>query len=337
MTISELKNQLKFGRPERVYLFCGEENYLISSYIDKLKKLVIAEGTYELNYFEFEGASSLNEVRNACDVAPMFSERKLVLWNNPGIFKKPAGEEKAEDSALELISRIPDYTCLVLIEKEVDKRFKKVLNAVESNGSIVEFPLQKPEDLVKWIASVLSEKGRQIDIKAAYKLLEFSELGMGSIQNELDKLVLYTDGRDRITAEDIDKVTTKSLKSVIFDLTDAVALKKGEDALRILDEMLQQREPAARIMFMLSRQFRQMLEVKLLLQAGTDRKLIAGKLSIHPFTASKLIEQSKKFKLDELKVIVQKCLDADIAVKTGKMDDRMSLELLMAEIILSDY
>ena len=211
------------------------------------------------------------------------------------------------------------------------------MNAVEGSGKVVEFPMQKPEDLVKWIAAVLSEKGRQIDTRTAYQLIEYSDLGMGSIQNELDKLVLYTEGRDSITIDDVENVTTKSLKVRIFDLTDAVAQKRGDDALRLLDEMLQQREPVARILFMISKQFRQMLEVKLLLEDGIDRRQIPGTLAMHPFAASKLVEQSKKFKIDDLKDIVQLCLTTEDDIKTGKMGDRTALELLIAKIIFSHY
>ncbi|MDD4495852.1 MAG: DNA polymerase III subunit delta [Eubacteriales bacterium] len=335
MTITELKNQLKIGNVENLYLFYGEEEYLIYQYIDRLKNMVISEGTLELNYYDYISPAALDDVRNACDSAPMFSEKKLVIWRNPGIFKKAGeGSGKGDDALLELIENNPEYSCLVMIEEGIDKRRKRLLSAIESKGKIVEFPFQQPEDLVKWITAVLADRNRRIERKAAYLLVEYGDQGMGGMVNELDKLTALTEDTGMVRVEDVESVCIKSLKLRIFDLVDAVAYRRGDRALTILSEMLQQREPVSKLLFMISKQFRQMYETQVLKQKGEDKRRIAEILKVPPFVASKLIDQSKPFSIDALEKVLKLCLETELNIKTGRMGDRTAIELLIANIIL---
>jgi DNA polymerase-3 subunit delta len=331
MTIAELKNQLKSGSTENLYLFYGEEDYLINQYLNKIIDLIVAEGTADLNCYSFENADSLDDVRNACESAPMFSEKKLVIWRNPGILKKVS--DKYDSELKELIDNIPEYTCLVMIEVGIDKRRKKLLDAISSKGKIVEFAFQQADDLAKWITAVLAEKNIRIERKAAYLLVDYSDQGMGGIVNELDKLTALFEGSGVIKEEDIERVCIKSFKLKVFDLVDAVAYKKRDKAIKILYEMLQQREPVSKLLFLISKQFRQMLEVKVLKQKGADKAQISGILGVPPFVISKLIDQSRPFSLDELERLLKLCLETEINIKTGKMGDRIALELLLANIL----
>lgn len=331
MTVTELKKRIKDNNIEKVYLFYGPETYLVSHYIGKLRKAVVAEGTEDFNLSVFEGISDQGKVRDACDTYPFLSEKKMIIWKNTGVFKKTTEEKTA--SFIEAINSVPDYACLVVCEEEIDRRYKKILNAVESAGQMVEFPIQSPNDLVKWITGMMSDDGKQIDSNAAYMLIDYCDSEMGNIKNEIDKLVMFSEVNTRITAADVEKVCIKSLGQRIFDLVDAVGMKKTDKAIRYFNEMLQMKEPVSRILYMIAKQLRQMLETKALKQSGTGNETIASMLKVPPFVVRKLYDQSRSFTEAELIKAVKMCLDTEVSIKTGKIsDDKTALELLITEI-----
>lgn len=331
MTVTELKKRIKENNIEKLYLFYGPETYLVSYYVDKLKNAVVAAGTEDLNLSVFEGISDQGRVRDACDSYPFLSEKKMIIWKNTGVFKKTTEEKTA--SFIEVVAGVPDYACMVICEEEIDKRYKKILNAVDSAGQIVEFPMQSPNDLVKWINGLMSEEGKQIESNAAYMLIDYCDSEMGNIRNELDKLVMYSEAEARITESDVEKVCIKSLGQRIFDLVDAVGMKKTDKAIRYFNEMLQMKEPVSRILYMIAKQLRQMLETKALKQSGTSNEIIASMIKVPPFVVRKLYDQSRAFTENELVKAVKMCLDTEVSIKTGRIsDDKTALELLITQI-----
>ncbi len=86
-----------------------------------------------------------------------------------------------------------------------------------------------------------------------------------------------------------------------------------------------------RILFLIARQFNQILQVKELAAAGMDRSTIASKLKMQPFVVGKVLPQAKQFTREQILSYVELCVDAEEAVKTGRLQDRMAVELLIAK------
>jgi len=85
-----------------------------------------------------------------------------------------------------------------------------------------------------------------------------------------------------------------------------------------------------RILFLIARQFNQILQVKELMGKGMDKSTIASKLKLAPFVAGKIMLQAKSFTKEQIFSYVNLCVDAEEAVKTGKLADRLAVELLIA-------
>jgi len=220
--------------------------------------------------------------------------------------------------------------CLVFYEEEIDKRLKLV-EIIKKNGLVVEFAFQKPAELTKWVVKVFKAFNKDIDMMTASQLVDSSELGMNEILNEINKVVLFVGDRTRVTAKDIEEVCTRSIKGRIFDLTDAIAGKDGSRAIKLLDDMVILKEPIPKILYMITRQFRQILEMKLLMEKGLSVNEAASQMGITPYAAGKVLKQSKSFTVDTLKRAIEQSLELDIAVKTGMINDRIAVELLISE------
>lgn len=335
MSMDVLKDDIKNGKIRSLYLFYGPEEYLKKYYMESIEKICIKEDLAALNKVVMEGKVDTRSIVETCETLPVFSDKKLVIVRNSGLFKtkKKSGDEgkkpkPSEDELLNYLQNIPSHVCLVFYEEEVDKRLK-IVDAIKSKGLIVEFPYQKPVDLVKWVIKIFKTYKKDIDQMTASRFVENSEQGMTEILNEINKVILYMEGRPKVTGTDIEKVCTRSIKSRIFDLTDAIAERNSIKALKLLDDMVNLKEPLPKILFMITRQFRLVLEMKLLSSQGVNPGEAASRLGVTPYAAGKMIKQAGNFTVDKLKEAMEESLALDLAIKTGRMDDRVAAELLI--------
>ncbi len=337
MSIDVLKEDLKSKKLRNLYLFYGQEEFLKKYYIDSIEKDILENDLSSLNKIVLEGKFDMQKIEDACETLPVFSEKKLVLVRNSGMFKSGkdgSKQQSVKDNLLNYLKNIPDYTVLVFYEEEIDKRLKTV-DAVKKNGLIVEFAFQKPAELVKWVTKVFKSHKKEISNEDASYLIEICEQGMTEILNEVKKLVMFVGERINITIEDIEKVCTKSIKSRIFDLTDAVAEKNLDKALNLLNDMVILREPLPKILFMITRQLRHVLEMKLLCKEGFSIKDASTKIGIAPYAGGKVANQAKSFSEEKLKEGIKEAFELDLAIKTGRINDRVAAELLINKLAFS--
>lgn len=337
MSLEILKDDLKNNKIRSLYLFYGPEEYLKRHYIDSIEKSLLSEDLKALNKVVLEGKVELNRILDNCETLPIFSDRKVVIVKNSGLFKpsKKAGDtakkgKSANDDLSAILQDLPSHVCLVFYEQEIDKRIKAI-DVIKKHGLVVEYAYQKPEELVKWVIKRFRASSRDIDMATASRLVETCEQGMTEILNEVEKLLAYLGDKQKVTIQDIEMVCTKSIKSRVFDLTDAIAGKNSSKALMLLNDMVVLKEPIPKILFMIARQFRQILQVKLLHNEGLNMGEIASKLGLAPFVAGKILKQAGSFTVERLKKAMETSLEFDIAVKTGKINDMTAAELLIIE------
>ncbi len=337
MSFDILKKELKENKLQNVYLFYGQEDYLIKYYMNAIANLIVNEETKDLNYIYLEGKKDTETLIENCETMPIFSDKKLVIARNSGFFKSKKGggegsDKKSENNKLaDYIDNIPPYTCLIFVEQEVDKRIKLV-NTIKKKGLVVEFDYQKPADLVKWVAKVFKSHKKTIDSIAASYIVENSEYSMVELLNEIDKIVNFIGDKQQISIDDVQSVCTKTIKSRIFDLTDAVAEGNISKALILLNDMASLKEPMQKIMYMIVRQIRMVYRMKLLKQQGLREDAAAKQLGLTPFVASKVLGLSRNMDIGILEKAMYYSLELDESIKTGKMTDRTAIELLIASM-----
>ena len=153
---------------------------------------------------------------------------------------------------------------------------------------------------------------------------------MENIRMELEKLVCYTMGRDVITKEDVDAVGTVHVTSRVFDMVAAIVAGNTKKAMDLYEDLLTLKEPPMRILFLIARQFNQLLQITELTAAGKDKGAIASALKVPPFAVGKLTAQARAFTRDQILSWVTLCVETEEAVKTGRLSDRLAVELLIA-------
>ena len=152
---------------------------------------------------------------------------------------------------------------------------------------------------------------------------------MGNIDMELEKLLCYTLDRDVITAEDVEAVVTEQTTNKIFEMVNAVAEHNQRRALDLYYDLLTLKEPPMRIMFLISRQFQILFHIRDMAAKGLDQQTMAKKAGIPPFAVRKNVSQAKGFTMEQLKQALRDGAELEEAVKTGRMDDQMAVELFL--------
>ena len=307
-----INEDIKNGTFKPVYLLYGEEAFLKQSYKKKLRAAITGDDTMNYNYFEGKGLD-VNELISLADTMPFFSERRLILIEDSGFFKT------SSEALAEYLPTMPDTTCIVFVEEAVDKR------------NNAEMKRQDSAQLARWAATILAQNGRKITPSTMNLFLERVGDDMENIRMELEKLISYTMGSEVVTAEDVKVITTVQITNKIFDMVAAITAGKTKRAMDLYEDLLTLREPPMRILFLIARQFNQLLLVRELQASGADRGTVASKLKVPPFVAGKLSSQAAAFTKEQLISYVQTCVDAEEAVKTGRMGDRLAVELLISQ------
>lgn len=317
-----LNQDIKEKSFKKIYLLYGDEPFLVGSYKKKLREAITGGDTMNFNYFEGKNPD-VREIISLADTMPFFADRRLILVDGSGFFKS------AQEELAAYLPQMPDTTCLVFAESEVDKR-NRLYKRVKELGYAAELNKQDAAQLMRWAAGILGRDGKKISRPVMEYFLERTGDDMENIRMELEKLVCYTMGRDVITKEDVDAVGTVHVTSRIFDMVAAIVAGNTKKAMELYEDLLTLKEPPMRILFLIARQFNQLLQIKELAALGKDKGAMASALKVPPFAVGKLTAQARAFTREQILSWVTLCAETETAVKTGRLSDRLAVELLIA-------
>ena len=322
--MKSLQEDIKSGNFKSAYLLYGDEAYLRQQYKERLIHALNPEDD-TMNFSKYEGRGiEVREMIDLCETMPFFAEYRVILVENSGFFKNKC------DELAEYMKTLPEYVRLVFVEEEVDKR-SKMYKAVKSCGSVVEFAKQDEKTLMRWAAGILAKEGRKITTRDMELFLTKTGTDMGNIRMELEKLITYTMGQDIVTAQDIETVCTTRTENKIFEMVRAVTEKNQRRALDLYNDLLTLKEPPMRILFLLSKQFRQLCLAKKMAGEGASQNEIASRLGVPAFVVRNIMSCARSYSIDELEQAERDFVDAEEAVKTGTLGDVLSVELLIVK------
>lgn len=317
-----IDEDIRNGQFQSVYLLYGEEAYLKKQYKDKLKR-AMADPDDSMNFSAYEGKGiNPKEVIDLAETLPFFADRRVILIENSGFFKNSC-EELAE-----YMPQIPKTTHFIFVEDEIDKR-SKLYKAVKNAGKIVEFTSQTEELLTRWVLTRIKKEGKNITGSVMQLFLNKVGNDMGNIDRELEKLLCYCMEKEVIEAADVEAVTTEQTTNKVFDMVNAIAEHNQRKALDLYYDLLTLKEPPMRIMYLISRQFQILLNIKDMSGKGFDNAAMAKNAGIPPFAVRRNLSQAKGFTMQQLKQAIRDGVDYEEAVKTGRMNDQMAVELFL--------
>ena len=274
--MKDLKNDIAKGSFKKVYLLFGPEQYLVKQYRDMLAEALVPDAD-ELSLVKLstDGKTiDVNDIISECDTLPFFSERRVVMLSDTGLFS-------AEGRALaEYIPNIPETTTLIITEEKADK--KTVLyKTIAKTGTAAEFTTPDEKTLMGWVSMRLGEAGLRITSADAAFLVETAGINMFNLSNEIDKLAAYCEGKNVVKREDIVLVTVNDIEDKIFVMTDKVSRGDISGALPLLDDLFRLNVKPIQILGALKTTFSRLAEIRKRLDDGESAYLIGRNMNIY--------------------------------------------------------
>lgn len=338
MTVDNLEKDLKQGKLNSIYLFYGEELYLLENAVKKIKKL-FGELVLGINYIQIN-ESNTNSLISDIETPAFGFEKKLIVIKNAGLLKKERKANSKGNSELqkkiaeyikENINMISETTILVFIEEDISKC--ELSKVIEENGVVCNFERLKPIDIKRRLKAICNAYEVNVSEQNLDLLIETSGTNMQSLINEIRKLIEYTGKGGTITKDSIEKLATKEFEARIFDLTDNLGKKDIAKAMEILKELVYNKEPVQKILITLYNHFKKIYLTKLCMERNRD---ILSVLKLKPnqtFLVSKYKRQAGYFKTNELRSILEELINLDKSYKSGLIDINIGLEAILCTYI----
>lgn len=321
-----INDDIKSGDYKRVYLLHGDEKYLINQYRDKLLG-ALTDVHDTMNYSRFTGDKiNAMDIVDFCETMPFLADRRVVLVEDSGFFKK------SDDYLPEKIEMLPDTAVLIFVESEVDKR-NRLYKACAAAGATLCFTTPDERTLTRWICAQIKAEGKNVEETAVYRLIEATGSDMNLIKNELDKLIAYAMDRDIISLKDVETLCVNNVEGRIFEMTEAISRKQKDRAIHLYHVLLDNKEPAMRILFLITRQYDMMLKVKLASAESKNDAETASLIGVPSWSVKKYREQCKNYSKEDLIRIVELCQQTDYQLKTSQISDVVAVEVLIVSLI----
>ena len=331
--LQELKTALKSKTPNRLYFFHGEEMFLLRHYLGQLKKLLVDDLTESFNYTRLNNENfTLQTFADAVEELPMMAETTMVQVEDIDIFKLP---ESDREKLTEVFSDVPDYCTVVFLFETVawkpDKRYKKLWDAVDDNGTVVEFAKQNQRDLIAWIGRHFASRGKRIATDLCAYLIDITGGTMTALASEISKIAAYS-GADEIKKSDIDAVTEPVMDAVVFHMTDAMSRGDYGFAMTKLQQLLKMQEEPIGILGAIGNHFRRLSTARTLLDNGRNASELMKLCGMQDYAARKTMDAARRFQPAFLRKSMELILETDIRMKTSFDEKERLLEMLVLQL-----
>jgi len=327
------------------YILYGEDDFSIHQALGEIKEGLGDAGTLAVNTVSLDGEHlTLNELRHNCDTVPFLAPYRLVVVK--GLLKhfEPRKGElrsggravtKTDDKLKEwkdlasYTKQMTPTTVLVLIDGKLSKQ-NPLLKELSPLAKSRVFSVLRSKSLTTWIQQWVTEKNGAITPEATDLLAQLIGGNLWLLSNEIDKLLLYAEGRS-IEENDVRQLVSYAQEANIFALVDAVLERQPEIAYRILHRLHQEGASSAYVLVMITRQLRLIVQTKEL-SSRLSPTQIQAKLGLKSYALDKTLDQAKSYNFERIKQAYSRLLETDVHIKTGKYNDQIALELLIAEL-----
>ena len=330
-----LKAAVRNKNIDRLYFFHGEETFLMSYYLEAIKKQLLDPLTESFNFHRFTSENfELAAFLEAVENLPMMAEHTLVQVDDIDIFKLNESEREKISQALD---DIPEYCTVIFTYLTVawkpDKRLKKLWEAVDSNALVVEFSKQDQKELIPWVSRHFASQKKRISNELCAYLIDITGGTMTALSGEIQKICAYSGGEE-IKKSDIDAVTEPVLDAVVFQMTDRISEGSYDKTLQCLQQLLKMQQEPLAILGALGSQFRRLTAAKCLLDRGKSAYELQKLCGIPDYPARKTMEAARHMEKSFCGRASELVMEPDYKMQTSFDDSQRLLELLVLELAM---
>lgn len=316
-----------------LYILHGPDDYSRSEKIAALKATLGDPATADINITALEGRNlTLSEIQHHASAMPFLSNKRLVMITN--YLSQLGRKAKDVQPLLNYVSQLPPTTDLVFVEKEsLDKRHP-MLKA--DGAEVVQFTGPTKKALPKWITTRTQQAGGQIQPDAADLLARLVGTNLRSLVSEIEKLLLYTAMERPITRQDVELLVPYTEDAEDFGLSNAIGQRNASRAYDQCRKLLDEGRHPMQILASITTQIRGLLEVKDMAERGLNAAAIAQEKGWRSDYAAKArLRDARNFTMSRLEQTLDSLLKTDLAIKTGRMEAGLALDMLIGQLCQS--
>ena len=325
---------------KNMYLFYGREYYLIENSINAFKNS-LNESMLDFNLDIIDGKEIiLDQAISSIETLPFMDDKKIVIIKDFELLKgkKKNFTDSDEKYLIDHLDNIPESTILIfVVYGDIDKR-KNIVKKISQNGIVCNCDKLSDMDLFKWVKKKFEAREVRIENSQIMYFIDSegyrdksSEKTLSDLDNEINKISSFVGKGNQVTNEVIDKLSQKKVENDIFKLIDYIGEKNSSNAIRILNDMIQEGESVLGIFAMIAKQFRVVMQVRQFQAEGYTSKVIAEKLKLHSFVVGKALKQASNFSDDIIIDMLNYILESDYKIKNGLIKDTLAVEILVSK------
>ena len=305
-----------------VYLFYGQEYYLMDKEIKRLKDELLDVSFLSMSYKMLDNPE-FPQLMECLQSAPLMfgNTLSLIYFEDYLVGNAKSYDDKQIESIDFALKNInPSVNVIFFCEisrdeqKKVDGR-KKLFKTISKYAQVKEFPIfpswdkQLPNEIIK----IAKEKDLTISSSVIGSVVAQLGTNLALINCEFDKLKSAIHPKKTIDVESLQKYCTSA--DDVFALVDVILQGKKDEVVRQYNLLTEKKHPLE-IIASLQTSFRQFLYIKNYEKNLSDKE-IALKLKIHEYRVGKTREKIAKISLERLIDIRKKLLDAELKNKSS--------------------
>ena len=333
-----LKADLKAGKLSGVYFLWGEEDYLVGMYAKRITDAAVPAESQDMNFVKYSDPPSADELSDAVDSLPFFSEKKCILIEDLDPDALDAAENKAY---LGIIENVPDTTVLIIAQvhiaidpKKPKAKMKKLMEACAKAGCSCEMKYMSAAQVSAMAEKRAARGGCALSREDGAYLAELCGRSLTAVSNEVDKLCAYKNG-GAITRADIDALCPKPADASIYALADELIAGRTEKAFSVLDELFVRREEPIIILAALSGYFTDLYRAKI---GAASRKSYTDTAAAFKYPPNRSFVMKKAYgtaqRLSErfLEDCIAILFRANVSLNSSSAEKRTLIEEALTEI-----
>lgn len=341
---SEFKKHIKSKEFSNVYVIYGEEKFLVKVYSNQLIKSMMGENPPEFNFHNFDNNSELNDIAVACDVMPFMSEYNCVVITD---FNVDALNKDDLDKLKEIIKNLSPSTKLIFTfptlcnsgkqgNKDLKKaNFKSILRLADKNGVVVEYPKYDSHATSKELVRAATKRGCSLTLANAGKIVDFVGTDLTALQNEMDKLCAYADGKE-ITIEMINRLVHINLETKVYFISNYIIKNDLNKAYKELDILFYQKTEPISIVSTIASAYMDLYRARVAGESGVPVTIVAQDFNYgnRAFVLNNSARDGRYISTPAIRKSIDEILNTDFKLKSSATDGRVLVEELIAKLSL---
>ena len=319
------------------------DSFLVAERLRRVKSETGASDLMDSNRHLVTAARARpDEVLAMCNSLPFLDPMRLVEIEGAlaaqqgsggarGSARRAASASGVWTQLVDSVPTLPETTLLIFVDGDVQQS-NPLLRSLAEHCTVHRESTPNVQGLLQWIKRRAADKGSSITPPAMQVLAELVGGDLWTIDRELEKLSLYATGRD-ITDSDVRAMVPYAQEANIFAAVDAIMDGKPGPALRLLMQLMEDGQEPLYIIAMIERQLRLIALARDLTDRGVSPPDLGRRMGTNSdFVVRKTLGQARRLTLPQIRTKYRRVLESDLAIKQGRLEPALSLQLLVADL-----